>query len=476
LAAEQQQLARLRAESSGDPEAASAARESLQRAANLQLQLLQNESEARQAVNDAAIQAIRDRADEERRASDQAISGIEEEAAALEAQERSLERQEQLLTARANLRRALAELAETSADIEMSRLNEALELSQRLDQEEGGRIERVIQARLRELGIRGDTEDIAQQIAEAEEQQARDRLEALSREQQFERESLQLQQQSNELAAQRAVTEARITELRSQSDAIQAQADLEAAQQIADPAEQQRQVAAAQAQLNAAQQIASLSSQGTTEAEQQLTSTRDINALQQETLDAQQERARLLAEETVSAAEFASELAAAEASTQAIANNLGSLGNLSSLSVAGIQNRRMGGSMKAGSPYLVGDGAGGKITPYSEIVVPGVNSQVLANRKVRDLMTAGLNSPFFDSVASGKVARPSGSSQADLLKEMKALRRDIQHMPTGPTIQGNLNMPQTYALDQSDRQKAKVMADWERDFMRNLKADRGRRF
>ncbi|MEM9451829.1 MAG: hypothetical protein AAGA75_25335, partial [Cyanobacteria bacterium P01_E01_bin.6] len=399
--------------------------------------------------------------------------GIEEEAAALEAQERSLERQEQLLTARVNLRRALAELAETSADIEMSRLNEALELSQRLDQEEGGRIERVIQARLRELGIRGDTEDIAQQIAEAEEQQARDRLEALSREQQFERESLQLQQQSNELAAQRAVTEARITELRSQSDAIQAQADLEAAQQIADPVEQQRQVAAAQAQLNAAQQIASLSSQGTTEAEQQLTSTRDINALQRETLDAQQERARLLAEETVSAAEFASELAAAEASTRAIANNLGSANNLS---IAGIQNRRMGGSIKAGNPYLVGDGVGGRITPYSEIVVPGVNSQVLANRKVRALMGAGVNSPLLDSVASGKAIRPSSSSQADLLKEMKALRRDIQHMPTGPTIQGNLNMPQTYALEQSDRQKAKVMADWERDFMRNLKADRGRRF
>lgn len=52
-------------------------------------------------------------------------------------------------------------------------------------------------------------------------------------------------------------------------------------------------------------------------------------------------------------------------------------------------SRAGGGSMAAGKPYLVGDGPGGRLTPYSEIIVPGANSYAIASNQARSFLQGG---------------------------------------------------------------------------------------
>ena len=466
LEAEQSQLGRLQsAAAGGDETAQNAVRESIQRTAELQLALLENEADARQAIADAEIQSIQDRAAEERRSSDQVIAGIEAESRALELREATLERQDRLLNARIGLQRALLNLTEVEGQLEIDRLNEALRLNEQLQNTTDGAARSAIQARLSELGVSQDIASIQTAIAEAEEQQARSRLEALEREQQFERESLEAQARSNELAAQRLVTEARIAQLRSEADVVQAQADLQAAQQVVDPQERAAEVAAAEAQLEAAQQIAALSGQEAQEAQSQLEATREINDIEQEILNAQQEAALAQQEANVEAAEFASNLERAAENSRRIASNLSGVGG-SGAGTIGIQGLRTGGPMKAGQPYLVGDGPGGRITPYSEIVVPGTNSRVLANREARRVFgsTNQFNSSMANAIARSSV--PTGSNP--VLKQLQRIEKRLADMPSGTQI-GTVQMPQTFQVARDDRAIAKAIADWERTIVRGLR-------
>ncbi|MEL6224725.1 MAG: hypothetical protein AAFR31_19000, partial [Cyanobacteria bacterium J06627_8] len=144
---------------------------------------------------------------------------------------------------------------------------------------------------------------------------------------------------------------------------------------------------------------------------------------------------------------------------------------------------RTGGVAQAGRPYLVGDRPGGRVGRDTEVFVPGVTGRVLANRElnraIRENMTRTYSSPFMDTVMSGNAPRvtnaSSSNSNGELLRAIQGLRKDLKNLPATTHID-RLMMPQTYQLDRSDRQNAKVFADWERNFMRGLKSDRRNRY
>ena len=134
------------------------------------------------------------------------------------------------------------------------------------------------------------------------------------------------------------------------------------------------------------------------------------------------------------------------------------------ISIGGLENRREGGSMKAGQPYLVGDGPGGKITPYSEVVVPGTSSYVVANRKVKAFLAQDYGNIRKAAPPSAPTSRTNSTTA--LLSEIKGLRKDLAKRPQVSI--DKLSMPTSNYLERDDLKIAKVASQQQRAFMRSL--------
>lgn len=294
LAAEQEKLAALAALPDGE-EKEKKIRESKQRTADLSGQLLDNEISMQEALQDRIIQGIKDQLAEKERAHDRAVAGVEREIAANEKLAKSLELQKQLMAAKNNLAKAQSDLAQTGTNIELTRIERALELQQQLSDEnlKDGEYRKALESELQSLGV-GAGEDrvtLLQRQQALEDKLAAQKLAALHQEQAQQRASLELDIQSNQLAAQRAVLQAKINQMEADFAKIKAQSALAEAKALKDKEERERAVNEARHQIELAQQGIELAQQGVEMAEEELGIQDDLASLQRETLATQQEAA-----------------------------------------------------------------------------------------------------------------------------------------------------------------------------------------
>lgn len=386
-------------------------RDQVQRTAQLQLNLLENERQQQEAQAQAAIQAIRDQATEQEQSSQRAIASIERQKAAQDAVVNSIQRQSQLLQSQQNLQGALANLASTRGQIELDNLNQALQLRQQIGQAEDAGVKRVLQAQLRRLGISGSEESIARQILEAERQRADEEFTQQQRSQQFAMQANELEIKRNELLSQRAITEARIAEIRAQQEIAAKQADLAAAQEIIDPAERERAIASAQLQIELSQQGLDLARQATTEAQAQAQAQEEIAQNSRLALSAQQQVERATSAQARNTRISAAELARAEVSARRLGRSLTS--TTQSLGIGGGTPIR---AFKDGGVASPGVAVVGEQGP--ELIRIGSTSRIWSNQDSAKLAPELFSGPSMSSIAP--VGMPQGDAM--LISEIRSLK------------------------------------------------------
>lgn len=443
LALESKRLADIAA-SGLDPEAkAKLQREAQAKTAQLTLQLLQNQAQQEEQVRARILEGITESSAAQQRAYDAQLSAIadvnaarlravteaeaasQREISALEAAGNALQRQNELLGARANLQRATGDLAQAKASIQLEQTKRAAEIQAQLASADklSSQERLALQRELSTLGI--DTSksaiELLQQQQALEDQLAQQQQAALAQEQSQAQATLTLENQRNQLAANRALIEARINELKAKSavlDAeaaireqqVQAQKQVAAAQSQLQQAqrqapgrerdravgaatadlsaarsESQRNAAAAQQGLTLAQQQADLSKQATVEAEASKLQQAEIADLATQTLAVQQQQALAQSQAAELARENAQALTLAKASAEAIAVAAEREAAARERSAAAAQagggaapnlpGRYMGGAVQAGTAYLVGERG-------PEVIVPGASSVVLNQEQI----------------------------------------------------------------------------------------------
>lgn len=345
--------------------------------------------------------------------------------------------QQKIAQSQFDLEKARSDLQATTDNIRVQKYERALEIVRELNDEsiKGTEVERQLQRELNSLGVAGGQDELAiVQNKQALENAIADRKRAaLERELQQQQRLLEIEIQRNKLAADRellqaraAVNEARQVAIQQQSAAIEAERNLSKAQRNLSKAktpeakeDAQKDVDIAQRELNNArsgllnaQEGIDLAKESLKFAEDRVTQEKTFAEESRKTLEIQQASALAEASAAESARQRANELERARAATQ-------SLGGTSAT-----QGRFRGGAMEAGTPYWVGEGAGGRILPTSEIVVPGVNSYAIASQKAQEWLKAGqlLGEPLASAQAIGGGA---------LLGEIKGLRADIKGLETG---------------------------------------------
>lgn len=331
----------------------------------LTLKLLEQEGQQIQFQRGLAIKAIEDQQAARQRSTDAQLGNIEalraaqnravreseaasqRETAAIENVSKALDRQNGLFTARANLARALQGAESSAGEIEANKLKTAIELTKQLQAGNLSDRERLtVQQQLAAL-TGSNTQSIAEltrQQQQVENETAARKQSALVFEQEQARLQLVLDQRRNELLNQRALIEARISEIKAkqavadaqqalQQERLNSQRNIQAAQADLGKAEAQapgqardRAVADAAARLalvqqqsgtnqaNAeqsivlAQQGLGLAQQNTQAVQAQITGQTEINRLQAETLIVQQQTAVAQANATEQARQFANQL------------------------------------------------------------------------------------------------------------------------------------------------------------------------
>lgn len=443
LALEQGRLTSI-AQSGLDPDAKERlTREAKTKTAQLTLALLENQQQQEERLRQRAIAQIADEAAAQQRSYDSQLSALadvqsardraaaaaeasaQRESAAIDASTKSLERQNQLLSARANLQRATGDLAQTQTSIQVEQVRRAAEIQAQLaSAEKISDQERVaLKRELSTLGV--DTSksaiDLLKQQQALEDQLAQQKQAALLQEQSQAQATLLLENQRNQLAANRAVIEARINELKAKAAVLDAQSaireqqlqaqrqiaaaqsNLQQAQQQAPGRERDRAVAAATAEVTAAQssaqrdaaaaqqglalaqQQATLSKQATTEAQAAKAQQSEIAALATQILAVQQQQALAQAQATELARENAQALTLAKAEAEAIAaaaereaaarERAAAAAQKGGATPANLPGRYMGGPVQAGSAYVVGE-------REAEVFVPRASGVVLNQAQI----------------------------------------------------------------------------------------------
>jgi hypothetical protein len=124
--------------------------------------------QARSGLTESTINLQELIAKKDRAILEQKLAGFEQEQSALEAQSKSLQRQQELRAAQANLANATNDAAVARSELEITKLQEALDIRRRLDSEADlSQQQRILlQQRLNELGISGGSSEqqIRQQI------------------------------------------------------------------------------------------------------------------------------------------------------------------------------------------------------------------------------------------------------------------------------------------------------------------------
>ncbi len=498
-AAQQQQaeLARLAAGTTGKSreDAEKAVTEARKKTNTLTLQLLEAEKSAQDELAKVAIVAIDKQLAAKNRQYDAELSKLaqvkqsrasatqaveiaaQREAAALDVATKAIERQGELLKAKANLMQATTAAATSEKQIEVDRAKRAVEVRKSLEGQNLSAQERAaLERELASLGASSQqsTIQLLQKQYQLENQLATQKREALKAEQAQAQAQLELDLKRNELAANRAVIEARIGELKAKAAVADAQSALQeqrvanqraivAAQANLAKAQKEKQpeaIAQAKAELSntqssattgeksaqdgiaLAQQQAGLATQNTKEAIAQKAQGAEVEALARKTLEVQQksilrqfeaaEAARLNAQNLEAARTAAEGIAAAMERAKAAQSAIsGASGNAPANQAipANLPGRRTGGSVAEGTAYVVGE-------TEPEVFVPGVSGTILNQAQIAKNLSAFQAAQSIGGIRPITTPTNSPAAQASpLVDEIKGLRQDIQRRP--PPSQSN---------------------------------------
>jgi tape measure domain-containing protein len=160
-----------------------------------------------------------------------AVSGIDEQKAALELYTASLERTAKLEESRYNLGKALGDVAVSGLEIKKSEADRALDLSRKLrDENIDPGVKSEVYNQLGSLGFGSSELSILAKRSQIEDEIAAKKLESLKLEQEYQRQSLKLDLQRQKIAAETAVYEAQSAQLAAAKSKLEAQSALRVAQ------------------------------------------------------------------------------------------------------------------------------------------------------------------------------------------------------------------------------------------------------
>lgn len=392
----------------------------------------------------ATVKGARDRATKD------AEQNANREVFVLELATKTLERQNSLLLARNELQKANYSAALSGNDLELARVNRALEIKKLLDSNVSTQERIILEKELFSLSRNGSETayELAERKFQIEQRNAEVKRESLLFEQAAARASLSVEQQRIDSANQRAVIEARIAELKAKQGILDAESALrerkltdakaidaaklalEQAKAQAPGRERDRAVADAESKvklvkndavnnqgnavqaIDLARQQADFASQTTKQAIEQQRSFGSIKDLQTETLKVQQGMVLKQLEMAEAAKRYADELERAKAA----------LTETSTRTVKPLvfEARAGGGSVRAGQSYIVGENS-------PEVFVPGVSGTVLNREQV--LKNLGSLGGLNLNVGGGK-----GNDNREVIGAIQSLEQTIRSRPPTPIV------------------------------------------
>ena len=287
----QQELAALDALGQQDQAAADKRRALALQIADLQGQLIANEKEQFLNAREQEIHAIEERAAAQKRASEEAIAGVQQQKDANDLLLSSLDAQTKLLESRKGLQQALNEVDLARLGGESKGADRSLNLRQKLnDKKLDPTVRKEAERQLKSEGFNPNTSElkILERKQALEDSIAAKKLAALEAEQEFQRRALDLDLQRQKIAAQNLVFEAEIAKLRSEANQAEARSNLEIAKKSGDSTK----IAEAQAKLNLADREVGLSDRKLANAQSNLGLQDELasNALQTQGAKQQAER------------------------------------------------------------------------------------------------------------------------------------------------------------------------------------------
>lgn len=437
-------------------------RGSQQRLADLTLQRVDQEMAAEKALQEAAKKALEEQIALRAVKTRQAVLGIQKEISALDRQQkaqeaivRSLDRQQKLSQSSFDLVKAQSDAEVSRYDVQLAGLNQAIGLVKQYNQEadptkkyQQGRI-------LGALGVSSQTAeiDLIRKKQAIEDQQAAAKKQQLAAEQAQAKVQLEINIKKSMmeakiqlLTAKKFEYEAKITAEKTKQAVEDAKAELALAKQGGD----QKEIAEAKAALEEAKAADADAREGLKfatdfrkEAEQNVKDQPQLAEQQRQALDAQQaaqvnnqqaqEGARLLGQTMELAATgtqgFSAALQKASEAAEAFGGSL----------ARPVAARRLGGSVEAGRPYLVGEEG-------PELIAPRRNGWVFTARQTAKLLAdVQPSSPF--ALPTGTVSQiVSFRRDAAMLEELKQLRSQVERMrPVQEKNTFNLNSNQLVA-------------------------------
>lgn len=439
-------------------------RESKLKTADLQLNLLQAEAQAQDAVKQAAQKAIATQAALQKAASDQAVTAIEKQITAIARQEaaqaaitRGLDRQKTLLEAQSGLQQARSNAVVSAGEGEVAILNKAIELRRQLDTETDPGKRAALEQALSKLGANQEQSALAlvTQRQQKENQLAQQKLAAIQADQAAQKRKQELDIQSEAsaarqqvLAAKRAEIEAQIAVVKAKQAEIDAQAQLAQANLIKDPEERAVALAQAQAAIGNAQQ-GTVTAQdalgsakvGVQEAEVEVTAQQDRAALQRESLATQQAAELATFKQSEHLRLVDQLLESANAKAEAMRANLEGAAKASAEIGAGgdpkTPARRHGGAVEGGELYRINDGSGleafrdhaGNVTPFFE------GQTYFRPSKSGSVLTAAQTAAFLRGRSLSPAIEPNRARRDSLISEVQKLNAAIAG--SGGAVQNN---------------------------------------
>ena len=488
-------------------------RKAIAKTTELQLQLLQQEK----AERDSIVSRVKEREDlitsSLRRETSEIVSGlkqqqdeygeinrvIERRKTAQDVIIRNLETENRLINSISEVEAARRNLANVEGDVERSRITKILELRQKLNSGElkSARERREVVFELQRLnGFSSRTErDLQSDLKRLEEERFSRQIEAQKAEEERARTLLELELQRSEAAAKRAVIEAEIAENQAQQQTLAAQAAAEESLQSVFAAEGELNVAIASGnkenianaqdrlrvateesdralqRVDLAAEAEELAGKQVEQAKEQVSVQEEIAENSRLTLNLQQKAANIQLEAEARARGQADELERGANAAVKLSTALNGIRNsefgIRNGELITIEGRREGGAMKANTPYVVGEGAGGRFIPgISEIIVPNVDSFAIASREATEIFNQGeQNRIVNNSYTSTSVAQ----GNTELLNTAKALRKDIQDLQSSIANIKTTSVEGAQIINQfQDRNDKGLGMKFARDFLDEL--------
>lgn len=517
LAAESDRLTQIESLDLSEEEKQEEIRKAIAKTTELQLQLLQQEKAERESI----VALVKEREDRItsaiRRETSEIVSGLKQQQDAYGRLNRSLQQQStaqnvilrnletenRLVNSIVEVEQARRNLVDVERNVESDRISKVIALREKLNSGEitSARERRKIIFELQRLdGFNSrSTRDLQNDIKRLEEDRFKRQIEAQKRDEARSRLLLELEIKKNEAAAARAVTEAKIAENQAKQAELSARiaadesfTNLSAAEgelAVAIASGSGEQIANAEDRLRVAEEeynrrleaialtrdAVTLAADSVTEAEKQVAITDVISENSRLALDLQQRAANVQLEAEARARGQADQLKRGADEAERMAKALGQVqrrkSQVASIEGEGIRDGQLvtvegrfrGGAMEAGTPYVVGEGAGGRFLPgISEIIVPDTNSFAIASTKATEIFNQGTqNQVTNNSFVSSSVVE----GNRDLLNAVNGLRSDLQSLEIGDTIriEGGQIVNQF-----SDRDDKRLGMKFARDFLDEL--------